>query len=242
MGSRLSWCRRRHRLPRLYPPQYCTCLTWAVARLAAARCDAVVLPPLAYTWTGATRPFAGTVSIPADLVIQFVKAICTSLIEGGFRRIVLVSVHGPDSWTLSLAARQIFEEQGVPVAFFNPFPLDARTGQLLGELGAQFARREEEDPGFTEPSLLLAAGEVLRLGELVDLEAKPLAPVPQPPAQQKVKRRGTVGFYYTDPSQHVPKPANPSRELGRQGLEAAAALLAQLIEELAEYRHSLGQA
>lgn len=214
---------------------------WAVARLAAARCDAVVLPPLAYTWTGATRPFAGTVSIPADLVIRFIKAICSSLIEHGFRRIVLTSIHGPDSWTLSLAARQVFEEQGVPVAFFNPFPLDARTGKLLGELGEQFAQQEELEPGFTEPSLLLAACEVLGLGDLVDLDAEALEAVPQPVAQQQVKRRGTVGFYYTDPSQHVPKPANPSKELGRLGLEAAAEQLARLIEDLADYQHSIGQ-
>lgn len=214
---------------------------WAVARLAAARCDAVVLPPLAYSWTGATRPFAGTVSVPADLVIRFVKAICASLIEHGFRRIVLVSIHGPDSWTLSLTARQVFEEQGVPVAFFNPLPLDARTGKLLGDLGEKFIRREELDPGFTEPSLLLAACEVLGLGELVDLEAQALEAVPRPPAQQQVKQRGTVGFYYTDPSQHVPKPDNPSKELGRLGLEAAAEQLAQLVRDLAEYRPSAGQ-
>lgn len=212
---------------------------WAVARLAAERCDAVVLPPLTYTWCGATRPFAGTISLPADLVIQFVKAICYSLIEHGFRRIALVSIHGPDSWTLSLAARQVFEEKGMPVAFFNPFPLDARTGKLLGELGAQFAQQEKLDPGFTEPSLLMAACDVLGLGKLVDMDIDALPPFPQPQSQQKVKLRGTVGFYYTDPSQHVPKPANPSGELGRQGLEAAAEQLAELIKDLAAYQHNL---
>ncbi|MBM4429108.1 MAG: creatininase family protein [Chloroflexi bacterium] len=204
---------------------------WAVARLAAARCQAVILPPLPYTWTGATRPYAGTLSIPADVVITFVKAICFALIEHGFRRIVLASIHGPDTWTLSLAGRQVFEERHVPVAFFNPYPV-GNTARLLPELSAELTAREEQDPGFTETSCLLAALEVLGSPELVDLTAPVLLLVPQPEAQQRVRSLGTVGFYYTDPSQHVPKPRNPSAEIGRRWLEAAAEQLALLVEGL----------
>lgn len=208
--------------------------SWAVARLAAPRCRAVVLPPLPYTWTGATRPFAGTLSLPADLVITFVKAICLALIEHGFRRIALVSIHGPDTWTLSLAGRQVFEERRVPVAFFNPYPV-GNIARLLPAFSAELAAREEQDPGFTESSCLLAALQVLGLPDVADFQAPALLPVPQPEAQQKAKNLGTVGFYYTDPSQHVPKPKSPSGEIGRRWLEAAAEQLALLVEGLKAY-------
>lgn len=207
---------------------------WAVARLAAARCHAVVLPPLPYTWTGATRPFAGTLSIPADVVITFVKAICAALIEHGFRRIVLVSIHGPDTWTLSLAGRQVFEELRVPVAFFNPYPV-GNAARLLPELSAELTANEERDPGFTESSCLLAALQVLGLPHIADFEAPARIPVPQPEPQQRAKNLGTVGFYYTDPSQHVPKPRGPSAEVGRRWLEAVADQLALLVDALKAY-------
>ncbi len=194
----------------------------------------IVLPPLPYTWTGATRPFAGTLSLPADLVITFVKAICQALIEHGFRRIVLVSIHGPDTWTLSLAGRQVFEERRVPVAFFNPYPV-GNAARLLPELSAELTAREEQDPGFTESSCLLAALKVLGLPDFADFQAPALVPVPQPEAQQRAKSLGTVGFYYTDPSQHVPKPQSPSAEMGRRWLEAAAEQLALLVEGLKAY-------
>ena len=212
--------------------------TWAVARLAAPQCGAVVLPPLPYTFTGATRPYAGTLSLPSDAVISFIKTICFALIEHGFRRIVLLSIHGPDSWTLSLTARQVFEEKRVPVAFFDPFPV-GNAARLLPELSAEFMEQEDKDPGFVETSCLLAALKVLHMPDLIDLETPALHPIPQPESQQRAKNLGTVGFYYTDPSQHVPKPSAPSEEMGRRWLDAAANQVALLVESLKAYSADL---
>jgi creatinine amidohydrolase/Fe(II)-dependent formamide hydrolase-like protein len=211
-------------------------ISLAVATLAAPECNAVILPPLPYTWAGATRHFAGTISLPADLVLQFVKTICDRLIDQGFRHIALVSQHNPDTTTLGLAAWQMFEETRVPVVAFNPYITDPHMRAMLPELVAELDRQEGSNPGFAETSFLLAALEILGLEHLARPEVTALPNVPRPAPLQKVRQRGTVGYFFTDASQHIPVPRDPSVILGRRYLQAAAEQLVLLLRDVREYR------
>jgi creatinine amidohydrolase/Fe(II)-dependent formamide hydrolase-like protein len=211
-------------------------ISLAIATLAAPRCNALILPPLPYTWAGATRPFAGTISLPVDLVIEFIKTICHRLIDQGFRRIALISQHNPDTTTLGLVAMQLFEEMRVPIVAFNHYTTDPHLRAMLPDLIGELDRHEATDPGFIETSFLLAALEILGLEHLARPEVTPLPNVPRPASLQEVRKRGTVGYFFTDASQHIPVPRNSSIPLGRQYLQAAADQLEILLRDLNEYR------
>ena len=211
-------------------------ISLAVATLAAPECNAVILPPLPYTWAGATRHFTGTISLPADLVLQFVKTICDRLIDQGFRHIALVSQHNPDTTTLGLAAWQMFEETRVPVVAFNPYITDPHMRTMLPELVAELDRQEGSNPGFAETSFLLAALEILGLEHLARPEVTALPNVPRPAPLQKIRQRGTVGYFFTDASQHIPVPRHSSVTLGRRYLQVAAEQLVLLLRDVREYR------
>jgi creatinine amidohydrolase len=61
------------------------------ARRAAARgVRALVLPPLPFGPASEHYGLRGTISLASDLYVQLVKQILWSLIEGGFRRIVVI--------------------------------------------------------------------------------------------------------------------------------------------------------
>jgi creatinine amidohydrolase len=208
----------------------------AVATLAAPASDAVILPPLPYTWAGATRHFAGTISLPADLVLQFVKAICQRLLDQGFRQIALVSQHNPDAMTLGLTAWQLFEETRAPVVAFNHYPTDPHLRAMLPELIGELDQHEATDPGFTETSFLLAALEILNVEHLARSDVTALPNVPRPAALQRIRQRGTVGYFFTDASQHIPVPRYPSVTLGRRYLQATAEQLTLLLRDVRGYR------
>ena len=210
-------------------------ISLAVATLAAPTCNAVILPPLPYTWAGATRHFAGTISLPADSVLQFVKTICYRLMDQGFRHIALVSQHNPDTMTLGLAAWQMFEERRVPVVAFNLYPTDPHLRAMLPELVAELDRQEAADPGFTETSFLLAALQVLGLDRLARPQVPALPNVPRPTPLQELRKRGTVGYFFTDASQHIPVPRNVSKELGQRYLQSAAEQLTLLLRDVRDY-------
>jgi creatinine amidohydrolase/Fe(II)-dependent formamide hydrolase-like protein len=212
-------------------------ISLAVATLAAPECNAVILPPLPYTYAGATRHFAGTISLPTDLVIQFIKTICLRLVDQGFRHIALISQHNPDTTTLGLAAMQLFEETRVPVVAFNHYPTDPHVRAMLpADLIAEFDRQEVSNPGFVETSFLLAALEILGLGHLARPEIAALPNAPRPPSLQRVRARGTVGYFFTDASQHIPVPRDPSAQFGKQYLQATAEQLVLLLRDVRDYR------
>ena len=51
-----------------------TLIALATAELAAERADALVLPPFAYSWPGATARLTGTLRLAPDLVVRVLVA------------------------------------------------------------------------------------------------------------------------------------------------------------------------
>ncbi|MHB0877136.1 MAG: creatininase family protein [Anaerolineae bacterium] len=202
----------------------------AAALLAAEKADALVAPHFAYTWAGATASLAGTISLPVETVIPLVRQLCLAFIDQGFRRIAVVSGHAPDSQTLTLAVRAVFEQCGVAPVSFNTFTDMVRVG---GPVAATMMERERAFPGFFETSAVMAAGDVLGIDGLVDMAAAPYLQVPLPQHVTDVMRLGgSVGYYYSDPSQHIPKPAKADPLLAQQYLEAAATTIAAALDAL----------
>ena len=202
----------------------------AAAVLLAERADALVAPTFAYSWPGATASLAGTLGLPAESVMLVVRQICLSAIEQGFRRLVVTSGHAPDAMTLGLAARAVYEQTGVPVLLTTPYG-QSRTLSSVEPL--QRLNREREQPGFMETSMVMAALEVLGIPGAVDMTAEPLPPVALPSSFRAAAAAGvTVGYYYTDASQHVPMPRNADPEMGRQMLDTMVTATAEVLETL----------
>lgn len=55
--------------------------------------DALILPPLAFTITEYAKPFAGTISIPKETAIAYIRDVIVSASQQGFKAICLVNAH-----------------------------------------------------------------------------------------------------------------------------------------------------
>ncbi|HUZ54017.1 MAG TPA: mycofactocin biosynthesis peptidyl-dipeptidase MftE [Streptosporangiaceae bacterium] len=105
-------------------------------RLAAARPDVLIAPPLAYGSSGEHAGFAGTLSVGQDAVELIVLGLGRSAAET-FARVLFVSAHGANSEPVARAVQRL-RADGRDVAVFCP--------------------RWDGDPhaGFEETSLQLA--------------------------------------------------------------------------------------
>lgn len=198
----------------------------AVCVLAARDTGGLVLPPLAYSFTGATSAFKGAVSVPMRLEAEFVKAILKSLWGQGFRRLFVVSIHGPNDAPLTLAVRELYEYDGVAAVYFNPYKVIRR---LAGEA----------DPAWLEACLAYASLTVLGKGHLVPdtnkLKRAEPPPIEAPGLEDIWRLGGVVGFRYTHPLQHMPPREGISVERGLELLRGAARALADMAEPLKLY-------
>lgn len=105
----------------------------AACRVLAEAWDAVVLPTIHYTYAGATSRWAGSVSIlPTETVAQIVM-ITKSILRNGFKRVVLVNLHGPSDLAVKLAIRTVFEETGGMPILFTPDYDGEFCGRVLKE-------------------------------------------------------------------------------------------------------------
>ena len=214
----------------LHLPLGCDALiALATAELAAHEADALVLPPFAYSWPGASARLPGTMRLPPDLVIQVLVAILESAIAQGFRRLAVVCAHGPDVHTATVAARLTFERTGCPVAVHHAVPGRGTTDREQ-ELARAALEQERDDPGYGETSRLLAALEILGLpATLVDegaIQHGPVRGAPLPEGLVEPLRAGGAGFFFTELPQHIPTPRRYSIAEGRAYLDAAASAMA----------------
>lgn len=70
-----------------------TCRRVASALENRGDLSAVVLPPLAFTVTEMARPFAGTISLPRETALAYVRDVLLGVSEHGFRAICVVNAH-----------------------------------------------------------------------------------------------------------------------------------------------------
>lgn len=101
------------------------CIAENIARALAERIKeeipVLVMPPV---WSGySTREvkrWPGTISLSPDTFMDMVFQICGSLIQMGFRKIVLISCHGNHTGALEVAVRRIADAYGVYMALTVP--------------------------------------------------------------------------------------------------------------------------
>lgn len=76
-----------------------------VARLAAEKEEAVVLPPFYYAYVPENRHFPGTVSLTAKTLLSLLEEVCDEIARNGFKRILIVNGHGGNNEILRVFLR-----------------------------------------------------------------------------------------------------------------------------------------
>lgn len=133
----------------------------------AERCDGLVLPHLTFFHPGATDIGRGTVYMSMTDGQAYLRAICQSLLNQGFRRQVLITGHGPAFMTALPMLTQFLDETKVPLFYSD-------IGTLMGEvdLGGDFRiigemmigaykkmnRMEDIPIGLWEPEITIMEG------------------------------------------------------------------------------------
>ncbi len=192
----------------------------AVGLLAAAEREAVVLHPLAYSFTGATSGFRGSVSIPMTLHTEILKAVIRDLWRQNFRSIMVLSIHAPNDFTMLTTIRELFEYEEIVASYFNPY-------KYIDE------KEYDYDSVQKEAVMCYASMEVLGLHDFIP-ENPETIPYEKSRPWKPEERVPYAGYYFMDVTQH--QPGRPvSLEIGRKMLKDAAIELNRQAEELQKY-------
>lgn len=195
----------------------------AAELLAAEGIECVIAPPFYYGVTNFGMPFAGTMTIPAETLTQLVTAVCRSLAQHGFDRIVFSNHHLEPAHFAAIeeGARQIAGANVARVAV--PDVRDERWAKTLTDEFRAGARHA----GSYETSLVMAAYPDLVREE----KRRELAPVwidlPGRIRQgaRTFKEAGSEHAYFGDP-------ARASVSEGEMIFAALAQMLATTVKEL----------
>jgi len=209
-----------------------TFIAQAVALEVARAADAIIFPPVWFTYSGGTRDFPGTISIPGAVEQAYTRAAMRSLIRDGSRKIIHLQWHAPYHNNRQVA-REIFEETSVPVAFFGlmemPVMRSPKMSALIGE-----------DPFQRETTI--AAGALALLGRPHLLLTARFQTDTQPEHRPEdailtcfYNAGATVGHLYNHTSQHLPVRTDINEETGRRAIALLAGEIIRTIQPLEEY-------
>lgn len=168
----------------------------AACQVLAREWDAVIMPPVHYTYPGASGPWPGSMAISPRATIDYLLAVVRAILRNGFKRLVVVSSHGPNSSVLQMVFRTILDEEGEIPILFSP------TGD--------FYKWVEEEYGYNhrEAAKYLAALYMLgRHGEFDPSAGEDeLLEGPSFPFESygRMRRHGaTMSYYFVEPNNHV---------------------------------------
>lgn len=173
----------------------------AYAIKMAEEADGLVLPGLVYFFPDATIVGRGAVHVTPSEGTAYLRTIARSLLRQGFRRQVYITGHLPSFQTLSPLVREFFDETQDPILF----------------LESSAFRRPGTGPGFPNfgdfDKMLFGAYSIA--GRLEDIPVNLSQEVTVHPTDPGLDnlfpmgpQSGTIGFYMSDPTDHI-GPAKP---------------------------------
>ena len=198
----------------------------AYALKMAEIADGLVLPHVIFFYPGVTVTGRGSVYVPEDTGLTYLKAIAHSLLRQGFRRQIYISAHGPSNQYVSALVREFFEETKDPILYIEASRL-LRNAQTAGAAPQPSGTNNFRAVGYG------AYGIVGRLSDVplsLDIPKSTESPLPPPPASiRKLSplgpESGAVGSYDPDGEHSSVRPldvnitAAERAQLARQGAE-----------------------
>jgi len=93
----------------------------AVAERSNPSVPALVMPTIHYGYVPKTvAAWPGTFRIGWKVMVDYVADVCSSALLGGFKKLAIVSTHGPHGDVARLAAREVFDRTGVGIVVTQP--------------------------------------------------------------------------------------------------------------------------
>jgi creatinine amidohydrolase len=189
-----------------------------------------VTPLISYGVSPHHMPFAGTITIQPETLVNMIVEIGTSLAEHGVRKIIVMNSHGGNTASLSIALRKLYEKglwcaqlewwkivsDLVKETFTPPhFHADDMETSVAWALGQRVLKDKRVDepgkepiPGFTRAAMFAKAPNVLPAFDMTDFTDS-----------------GTIGYA---------KNADPKR--GKRVAAAAIERMAAFIEKVAKLK------
>jgi creatinine amidohydrolase len=195
-----------------------------VCRRVAARLqrDVVVFPPVAYSLTDFAAPFAGTVSLTADVARPMLVGILEGIVHGGFSTVAVVNHH------LEPAHFRVVHDAGKTVQAAHPsarvLVVDHRRAPTGPQLGHEFMHGGSH-AGAYETSLMLAAAP-----HLVDQSLQRALPSLQVDLPQLIKQGATNFLECGGPDAYFGAPAEANAAEGERLFELLVDATAALID------------
>jgi creatinine amidohydrolase len=206
------------------------------AERVAGRIPVTVLPPVWFGYSVAMlKNWPGTVTIRPTVLIDVVRDICRSLIDMGFRKILIVNGHGNNPGVLDVAVRSIGDD-------FRVFPGVANVYDQWDRAWIREHRKSAEG-GIghaceAETSVMLHLDPRLvdmSLADNTDRMTSNLATCPVDGASAR-KKRMFLSTWFLEDSTHggAGDPSGAAREFGEALHRMAVDGLAEAIRELSE--------
>ena len=93
----------------------------AVAEKLEPEIPVLVLPAIPYGYVpSVVKQWPGTFRVRWRVMVEYVADVCRSAIEMGFRKVAIISTHGPHGDVARLAAREVFDATGVGIVITHP--------------------------------------------------------------------------------------------------------------------------
>lgn len=194
----------------------------AIAAMTAEKTGGIALHPLAYNFTGATNGYRGTVSIPMSLEMEIIKAVVRNLWAQKFRRIFILSIHGPNDVPIMMAVRELFEYEKIVSVYYNPFT-------------SVSSEKYQYDECAKETAMCHAAMKILGKEQFIP-DCSKQENIPYPPLDLPGFGEGNfrTGCHYNKPYHHQP-PRKVDVATGMKLLEEAVEKLIVQVGQLKEY-------
>jgi creatinine amidohydrolase len=200
----------------------------------------LVMPTVHYGMSQHHMDFPGTVTVRPHILTEYVIDICNSLVDHGFKTILIVNGHGGNTPSLDVAARRTVTERGVlctAVSWWDP----PKVKQTYQQLKVYDEQGRVDHGGITETSIYLAAKP-----HAVDMEKAVRVEYPstiyQGEAPEKVPESLVNADYYLSywsgvtPYGSVGDPTKASTEKGKILIESAAQAIVDIIKALSQMK------
>ncbi len=196
-------------------------IAWELAKEAARKTGALLLPPLPYGVSEHHSHFPGTVWIDEDSFQEYVYCIIRSLVKWGVRKVVVVNGHGGNLTALLRVSHRAKRDLGALVVVYQWWTAVSKSFRdVVGEEGLGHA-------GALETALVAyLRPDWVRLERAVDEKPSKKFAVP------------AYAYWYTrelSQSGVFGVSTRASRDLGRSAFEASVDALVRLVEEVRRY-------
>jgi len=199
-------------------------LAFAVGEQFASEIGALLAPPLTVGCADHHLGFAGTISLPVEVMIDVVRAYCRSLFRSGFRRVVILSTHGGNFPPLRSAEEALGREFNGPdsevVVLCDLEAYFAAYTETLGERGLYAAPLPHAEAAETSSMLALRP-------DLVDLSLANPGLVGDIPLERVLSE----GLRAVSPNGVLGDPTGATAEIGEECLRRAVASLVAMYAE-----------